>query len=239
MSSQYKFIVILTGAGISAESGIKTFRASDGLWEDHRIEDVASPEGFQQDPKLVHQFYNARRAQLLSKNIRPNLAHQALAKLEQEFSGKVVLVTQNIDNLHEQAGQKDVLHIHGEILKKRCQKTQIVSDCRENLLLETHCECCQQAGNLRPHIVWFGEMPLYMEDIYFALSNCDLFVAIGTSGHVYPAAGFVEIAAQARADTLEINLERSQVAGQFEQGLYGKASEQVPLWVEQILSAEY
>ena len=239
MSGQYKFIVILTGAGISAESGIKTFRASDGLWEDHRIEDVASPEGFQQDPKLVHQFYNARRAQLLNKNIRPNLAHQALAKLEQEFSGKVVLVTQNIDNLHEQAGQKDVLHMHGEILKKRCQKTQIVSDCRENLLLDTHCECCQQAGNLRPHIVWFGEMPLYMDDIYSALSNCDLFVAIGTSGHVYPATGFVEIAAQAKADTLEINLERSQVAGQFEQGLYGKASEQVPLWVEQILSAEY
>ena len=239
MSGQYKFIVILTGAGISAESGIKTFRASDGLWEDHRIEDVASPEGFQQDPKLVHQFYNARRAQLLSKDIRTNLAHQALAKLEQEFSGKVVLVTQNIDNLHEQAGQKHVLHMHGEILKKRCQKTQIVSDCRENLQLETHCECCQQAGNLRPHIVWFGEMPLYMDDIYSALSNCDLFVAIGTSGHVYPAAGFVEIATHAGADTLEINLERSQVAGQFEQGLYGKASEQVPFWVEQILSAEY
>ena len=235
MAGKYNSIVILTGAGISAESGIKTFRASDGLWENHRIEDVAAPEGFQKDPKLVHQFYNARRAQLLHEDIRPNPAHQALTKLEQEFSGKVLLVTQNIDGLHERAGQHNVLHMHGEILKKRCQKTQLISDCRENLQTETPCECCQQAGNLRPHIVWFGEMPLYMDEIYSTLSNCDLFVAIGTSGHVYPAAGFVEVAAQVGAETLEINLEKSQVASQFEQGLYGKASEKVPLWVEQVL----
>ena len=236
--SEQSTIVILTGAGISAESGIKTFRASDGLWENHRIEDVASPEGFKKDPKLVQQFYNARREQLLKVDIQPNLAHKALAKLEQEFSGKVVLVTQNIDDLHERGGQQQVLHMHGELLKKRCQKTGLISDCRDNLLIENQCDCCHQAGNLRPHIVWFGEMPFYMDEIYSALSQCDLFVAIGTSGHVYPAAGFVQIAAQAGAETLEINLEKSQVASEFEQGLYGKAGEQVPLWVEQILAAD-
>lgn len=231
-------IVILTGAGISAESGIKTFRASDGLWEEHHIEDVASPEGFLKDPALVQKFYNARRTQLLSSKVTINAAHIALAKLQQQFSGSVTLVTQNIDDLHERAGSKQVLHMHGELLKKRCNKTQEVSDCQQDIGMNDACECCQQTGTLRPHIVWFGEMPFYMDEIYAVLSECDLFVAIGTSGHVYPAAGFVEIAARSGAETLEINLEESQVASQFEQGLYGKASEQVPVWVDSILEKD-
>jgi len=205
-----KSIVILTGAGISAESGIKTFRASDGLWENHRIEDVASPEGFIRDAELVHNFYNQRRQQLLGSSVKENAAHIALAKLEKQFDGEVLLITQNIDDLHERGGSNSVSST-------------------------TECECCAESENLRPHIVWFGEMPFYMDEIYSALSRCDLFVAIGTSGHVYPAAGFVETAQQAGADTLEINLEKSQVASNFDSGLYGKASEKVPQWVESIL----
>jgi len=238
MTQQLSSIVVLTGAGISAESGIKTFRASDGLWENHRIEDVASPEGFIRDPELVHRFYNARRAQLLDSQIQANAAHLALARLEQSFSGELLLVTQNIDDLHERAGSQNVLHMHGEILKKRCINTDIVSNCEGETISASICECCQQSGNLRPHIVWFGEMPFEMDRIYTALSRCDLFVAIGTSGHVYPAAGFVEFATQAGAETLEINLEKSIVASQFEKGLYGKASEQVPNWVESVLALQ-
>jgi len=230
-----KSIVILTGAGISAESGIKTFRASDGLWENHRIEDVASPEGFIRDAELVHNFYNQRRQQLLGSSVKENAAHIALAKLEKQFDGEVLLITQNIDDLHERGGSQYVLHMHGELLKKRCQKTHQISECFNSVSSSTECECCAEPGNLRPHIVWFGEMPFYMDEIYSALSRCDLFVAIGTSGHVYPAAGFVEIAQQAGADTLEINLEKSQVASNFDSGLYGKASEKVPQWVESIL----
>jgi len=170
----YQSIVVLTGAGISAESGIKTFRASDGLWENHRIEDVASPEGFTRDPKLVHQFYNARRQQLLSDAVKENTAHIALAKLERDFTGDFLLVTQNIDDLHERGGSKNVLHMHGEILKSRCKKTNLIYDCKEDIHIETPCPCCNEVGNLRPHIVWFGEMPLYMDEIYSAISQCDL-----------------------------------------------------------------
>ena len=229
-------IVILTGAGISAESGIKTFRASDGLWENHRIEDVASPEGFIRDPELVHEFYNARRRQLLSDEIIENPAHLALAKLEHELNGTLTLVTQNIDDLHERAGSQRVLHMHGELLKKRCQQTQEVTDCSEDVSLSDLCDCCYEEKNLRPHIVWFGEMPFFMDEIYHVLSKCDLFVAIGTSGNVYPAAGFVEFASSSGASTLEINLEKSDVANQFDNGLYGKASELVPVWVESVLA---
>jgi len=236
----YSNIVILTGAGISAESGIKTFRAADGLWEDHRIEDVATPEAFERDPELVQRFYNLRRAQLLETKdgllkIQPNAAHRALAKLEKEFNGSVTVVTQNIDNLHEQAGSKNVIHMHGEILKMHCKQTQRVYPCERMLSVKDCCECCGEPGNLRPHIVWFGEMPLLMDEIIAHLEKCDLFVAIGTSGNVYPAAGFVEIANQGKADTLEINLERSLVASAFEQAIYQKASQAVPDWVDQIV----
>lgn len=236
---QYSNIVILTGAGISAESGIRTFRAADGLWEEHKIEDVATPEAFDRDPDLVQKFYNLRRQPLLDKTVVPNEAHYALAKLAQEFSGKLMLITQNIDNLHEQAGSKNVVHMHGEVLKMRCKNTGEVFVCERALLSSDCCDCCQQAGNLRPHIVWFGEMPLYMDEIYQALAHCDLFVAIGTSGNVYPAAGFVQMANQAGADSLEINLEQSMVANEFSQAIYDKASVAVPSWVNQMLKMPF
>ncbi len=236
---EHKNIVILTGAGISAESGIKTFRAADGLWEDHRIENVATPEAFELDPQLVQRFYNLRRAQLLEEKdgtriVQPNAAHRALAKLQNETSHKLTLVTQNIDNLHEQAGSQNVLHMHGEILKMHCKKTQHIFPCEQALAVDDLCECCDETGNLRPHIVWFGEMPLYMDTIMQSLSNCDLFVAIGTSGNVYPAAGFVEMANQAGADTLEINLEESNVASAFDKAIYARATDAVPQWVDSL-----
>ena len=232
---KYSNIVILTGAGISAESGIRTFRASDGLWEDHRIEDVATPEAFVRDPKLVQRFYNMRRQPLLGNEVAPNAAHYALAELQKKHSGKVTLVTQNIDNLHEQGGSENVIHMHGEILKIRCCVTGEIYPCQRSVSIADKCACCDEAGNLRPHIVWFGEMPLLMEEIYQALENCDLFVAIGTSGNVYPAAGFVQIANQVGADSLEINLERSNIATEFDDAIYAKATEAVPGWVDQIL----
>jgi NAD-dependent deacetylase len=232
----YQSIVVLTGAGISAESGVQTFRAKDGLWENHRIEDVATPEAFVRDPQLVQQFYNERRQPILDGLVHPNPAHLALAELAREFTGKLTLVTQNIDNLHEQAGSPSVLHMHGEILKIRCQSSQQIFDIDRAISVDDVCVCCGRAGNLRPHIVWFGEMPLYMDEIYQAIQECDLFVAIGTSGNVYPAAGFVQEANHAGAKTLEINLERSNVANQFDRALYGKAGEVLPGWVTELLA---
>jgi len=235
--SQYQSIVILTGAGISAESGIRTFRASDGLWEDHRIEDVASPEGYLRDPQLVHQFYNQRRSQLLSDEVAPNPGHQALARLEREFAGDFLLVTQNIDNLHERAGSQSLLHMHGELLSMRCEASELCYEQHSATSPDDICLCCQQPGNLRPDIVWFGEMPMYMEQIYTALASCDLFISIGTSGNVYPAAGFVEMANQAGAHTLELNLEPSLVQSQFKEHRYGPAGQLLPLFVDELLSA--
>lgn len=229
-------IVILTGAGISAESGIKTFRASDGLWEEHRIEDVATPEGFSRDPDLVQRFYNERRRPIIDGDVSPNPAHKALAELEAGFDGDFLLVTQNIDNLHEQGGSKNVRHMHGEILKMHCKNTEQVFDCADDIRQQDRCQCCSAQGTLRPHIVWFGEMPLYMDEIYTALANCDLFISIGTSGNVYPAAGFVEVANNAGATTIEINLEASNVATAFDQAIYGKAGEVLPAWVSEFLA---
>lgn len=223
-------IVVLTGAGISAESGIKTFRAADGLWEDHRVEDVATPEGFRRNPALVHQFYNKRRQQLLSGAVHPNLAHQRLAEFERQFSGQFLLVTQNIDDLHERAGSQNLIHMHGEILKMHCARSEQIFPCVEDLNTEAVCACCHQPGNLRPHVVWFNEMPLQMERIYSALANCDVFVSIGTSGNVYPAAGFVEVANQAGATSIELNLEPSVTRSAFVHADYGKATELVPKW---------
>jgi len=221
-------IVVLTGAGISAESGIKTFRASDGLWEDHRVEDVATPEGFHRNPGLVHNFYNTRRRQLLSDAIQPNKAHRALADFERAFAGDFLLVTQNIDDLHERAGSRKLIHMHGELLKMRCAASGNIFDCRIDLSTELLCECCQQPSRLRPHVVWFHEMPLEMERIFDTLSRCDVFVSIGTSGNVYPAAGFVEVANQAGAKTIELNLEPSITRNAFQYGEYGLATELVP-----------
>ncbi|MBI2870733.1 MAG: NAD-dependent protein deacylase [Candidatus Omnitrophica bacterium] len=228
-------IVILTGAGISAESGIQTFRAQGGLWEDYRVEDVASPRGFERDPELVHRFYNERRRRLLKGEVKPNAAHLALARLEREFPGQVLLVTQNIDNLHEEAGSREVIHMHGEILKSRCVLSEEVFDCERDLSVQDRCSCCAPPNPLRPHVVWFGETPLGLDRIFGALHRADLFIAVGTSGHVYPAAGFVEEARAAHAHTVELNLEPSAVRSSFLERLYGPATEVVPGYVKSLL----
>lgn len=231
----YQRIVVLTGAGISAESGIRTFRGADGLWENHRLEDVATPEAFERDPELVQRFYNARRRQLLSGAVMPNAAHRALAELEAQFPGECLLVTQNIDDLHERAGSHNLIHMHGELLKARCRITGDLFPIADDLTTEMPCPCCNEPGNLRPHVVWFGEMPLQMERIYDALSACDLFISIGTSGNVYPAAGFVECANLAGAHTVELNLERSSVGDAFAEHRQGQASKVVTGYVRELL----
>ncbi|WP_032092661.1 Sir2 family NAD+-dependent deacetylase [Necropsobacter rosorum] len=226
-------IVILTGAGISAESGIRTFRASDGLWEQHRIEDVATPEGFRRDPQLVQRFYNARRRALFDPAVQPNPAHIALAKLEEQLGDNLLLVTQNVDNLHERAGSKNIIHMHGELLKVRCTRSGRIYDRHNDVTEQDRCMCCQPPQPLRPHIVWFGEMPLEMDSIYTALEKADYFIAIGTSGNVYPAAGFVD-AVPHRCQTVELNLEPSLVGSKFKQTQYGRASEIVPKFVQKL-----
>lgn len=230
-------IFVLTGAGISAESGIRTFRDGNGLWENHRIEDVASPEGFSRNPKLVQDFYNQRRIQLASPEVKPNAAHLALARLEKEFPGGFLLVTQNVDDLHDRAGQKNLLHMHGELKKMRCTRSEEVFPIDGEITETLRCSCCQRAGTLRPHIVWFGEMPLHMGEIYAALDRCDLFLAIGTSSQVYPAAMLVELAKQ-RPEVLavELNLQNTEKSPRFDECRLGPASREVPRLVEEILS---
>ena len=231
----YNNIVVLTGAGVSAESGVNTFRAADGLWENHRVEDVATPEAFARNPQLVQSFYNARRAQLLN-GIAPNPAHLALAAFERDFSGSFTLITQNIDDLHERAGSENLLHMHGELLKIRCRQSQQLFECDRAVTVEESCSCCGRTGNLRPHVVWFGEIPLCMVEIEYALQQCDLFIAIGTSGNVYPAAGFYQLARSVGAHTVELNLEPSLNGSRFHQAEYGPASEVVPLFLASLNS---
>lgn len=226
-------IVILTGAGISAESGIDTFRSAGGLWEQHRIEDVATPEGFARDPDLVLGFYDMRRAALAA--VVPNDAHNALARLEREFKGDLLLVTQNVDDLHERGGSSDVLHMHGELKSALCTACEMHSSWDAPMSDRPACPICQ-APSLRPDVVWFGEMPYQMDRIYAALSQADLFVSIGTSGAVYPAAGFVQEAQRAGADTLELNLEPSEGTRFFKEARHGPAGKLVPQWVDQVLS---
>lgn len=226
-------VVVLTGAGISAESGIETFRAADGLWANHPVEEVATPEGFARDPQKVYDFYNQRRRQLVSSGIQPNAAHTALAKFELEFDGSFLLITQNVDNLHERAGSKNLLHMHGELLKMRCQNSGIVFDIEKDFDFDTHCQCCGTLGNLRPHIVWFGEMPFHMNEINRALESCDLFIAIGTSGNVYPASSFYQIAKSGKAYTVEINLEETESV--FDDNVYGRATDVVPAYFKDLL----
>ena len=233
MLKPVRSVVVLTGAGISAESGIRTFRAADGLWEEHAIEDVATPEGFARNPSLVYQFYNERRRKLLTSEVGPNAAHQALARFEQRFPGEFLLVTQNIDNLHERAGSRNLIHMHGELLKMRCVNTNLVFDIRQDFDSDTECRCCRTSGNLRPHVVWFGELPFAMREITDALENCDLFLAVGTSGNVYPASGFYQMAKQHKAHTVELNLE--QTGSLFDEHLLGKASTVVPNYLEKVL----
>ena len=229
---EHKNIVVLTGAGISAESGIDTFRSEGGLWEQHRVEDVATPEGFARDPDLVLRFYDMRRAAIHEK--LPNPAHEALARLDAEWKGELLIVTQNIDDLHERAGARRVLHMHGTHLNAWCTSCDIRSPWRETLIERPLCPVCS-ARTLRPDVVWFGEMPYQMGEIYAALRTCDLFVSIGTSGAVYPAAGLVQNAVELGADTLELNLERSQGSAMFHETRLGPASELVPAWVEEML----
>lgn len=226
-------IVILTGAGVSAESGLGTFRDTGGIWARFDPAKLATPEGFAADPETVHAFYNARRENLLAA--KPNPAHHALARLErawrEENRGDFLLVTQNIDNLHEQAGSEALLHMHGELLKSRCERCGHAFEHTDALSLERICGGCGKAGGLRPHVVWFGEMPLGLDTIYEALARCDLFVAVGTSGTVYPAAGFVQEAAMAGARTVELSLEPGEVSALFGERCYGPASRVVPDFV--------
>ncbi|HEY0114160.1 MAG TPA: NAD-dependent deacylase [Allosphingosinicella sp.] len=226
-------IVVLTGAGISAESGIATFRASDGLWEDHRVEDVATPEGFARDPVLVQRFYDARRARL--REVEPNAAHLALARLDREWPGGLLIVTQNVDDLHERAGAERVLHMHGELKSAWCLACDERTAWEGDLGDGPNCPGCGAAGRLRPDIVWFGEMPYEMERIDRALMEADLFVSIGTSGAVYPAAGFVQTARHCGARTLEINLEPSLGSVYFHETRTGRAGELVPALVDALL----
>lgn len=229
-------IVVLTGSGISAESGLSTFRDKDGIWAKYDYREVATPEGFAANPRLVHEFYNQRRRAV--RTVEPNPAHFALARLESalaERGGGLTLVTQNVDNLHERAGSKNLLHMHGEMAKVRCNRCSGVMTWTDDLSVETACPACGVAGGMRPHVVWFGEMPLFMPEIASAIARADHFVSIGTSGSVYPAAGFVGEARQLNIPCTELNLEPSENAWAFTASRYGKASEIVPAWVEELL----
>jgi NAD-dependent deacetylase len=226
-------IVILTGAGISAESGIGTFRDKGGLWEQHRVEDVATPEGFARDPDLVFRFYDMRRAAI--QKAEPNSAHVALARLDAEWGGNLLIVTQNVDDLHERAGATRLIHMHGEHLNAWCTACDVRTPWRGTLADQPPCPSCNESA-LRPDVVWFGEMPYRMDEIDAALRTCDLFVSIGTSGAVYPAAGYVQTARYVGARTLELNLEPSQGSIMFHESRMGKASDLVPAWVDEILS---
>lgn len=229
-------IVVLTGAGISKESGLDTFRDADGIWSKIRLEDVATPEAFRRDRAKVQSFYNARRRALWNPAVQPNAAHLALARLEREWRGEMLLVTQNIDDLHERAGSRRLVHMHGEMLKGRCTDCAGVAPVTEDLDQSSRCAACGSTGTMRPHVVWFGEMPLEMERIYAALAQCALFVSIGTSGTVYPAANFVNAARETGAHTVELNLEPSNAVSCFHQAIHGPAGTVVPSFVERLLA---
>ena len=227
-----KKVVVLTGAGISAESGIKTFRDNDGLWENYRIEDVATPEAWQADPGVVWKFYQARRRQM--NEVEPNPAHEALAKLEAELD-EFTLVTQNVDDLHERGGSLSVIHMHGRLETLRCEKSnQIEERITDEDLVDDflYCNCCAEASRVRPDIVWFGEMPMQMEEIYDAVDSCDIFIVIGSSGHVYPAAGLAAAARSSRAQTILVNFEMPINSYDFDEVHLGMAGEILPGLVE-------
>ena len=231
----YRNIVVLTGSGVSAESGIATFRDKGGIWSRHRLEDVATPEAFARDPARVHEFYNARRRALAG--IAPNAAHLALARLEREHQGSFTLLTQNIDNLHEAAGSQALIHMHGEILKALCSHCDARCPWSGDLSTEVPCPSCSRKGGMRPDVVWFGELPYHMERIAGLLADADLFISIGTSGAVYPAAGFVLAARRAGAYAVELNLEPSDGVSLFDEAIHGLATEIVPAYVERRLTA--
>lgn len=230
-------IVVLTGAGVSAESGVSTFRDPDGVWARHDWREVATPEGFAADPMRVHAFYNERRRALGA--VRPNPAHAALARLEAGLAargGDLLVVTQNVDDLHERAGSRRLLHMHGELLKARCSLCAKTRACREDLSVDSLCLACGAVGFMRPDVVWFGEMPMHLDAVADALAAADHFVSIGTSGSVYPAAGFVADARRAGVPCTEINLEPSDNAALFHDRRCGRAGDTVPAWVEEVLA---
>ncbi|WP_137166883.1 Sir2 family NAD+-dependent deacetylase [Salinimonas lutimaris] len=228
-------VVVLTGAGVSAESGLKTFRDSNGLWEQHRVEEVATPEAFQTNPELVYRFYNARRQQLQEPDVQPNAAHQALARLEQHLGSNLTLVTQNVDDLHERAGSQQVLHMHGQLMSARCVASGIRRPFTRSFDATTACTCCQPANQLRPDIVWFGETPMFMDKIIVAVTQADLFIAIGTSGQVYPAAGFAQLAHESGVRTVELNLEPDIHHPYFDEHRQGPAGQVVPQFIDELI----
>lgn len=234
MAGKPRSIVVLTGAGVSAESGVPTFRGPDGLWEGHRVEDVATPQAFARDPELVQTFYDARRAALAG--VEPNPAHEALGRLDAEWDGDLLIVTQNVDDLHERGGARRLVHMHGELKRARCTACGSRQEAPAPLIDAPPCESCEERGHLRPDIVWFGEMPFHMAEIERALESADLFVSIGTSGAVYPAAGFVRIASGHGAHTLELNLDPSEGTHFFDEARHGPASKLVPAWVDDLLA---
>jgi len=234
--AEAKNIVVLTGSGISAESGVATFRDKDGVWTKYDYREVATPEGFAANPARVHDFYNARRRAL--PEVEPNEAHRALAELESGLAaegGRLTLVTQNVDDLHERGGVKNALHMHGELLKATCGACGDIREWRDDLSVEIVCKACNRPGALRPYVVWFGEMPHFMDEAAAAIMEADLFVSIGTSGSVYPAAGFVAEARALGVPATELNLEPSENAVLFTANHYGPATKIVPEWVREVL----
>jgi NAD-dependent deacetylase len=229
-------IVILTGAGISKESGLDTFRDADGIWSKVRVEDVATPEAFARDPERVHAFYNMRRARHRHSTVAPNAAHEALARLEREWSGEVMIVTQNVDSLHERAGTTNLIHMHGVHTHARCNGCGHIVPWPGDMSTADICVGCGNPGGIRPHVVWFGETPLDLDRINGALAACDLFISIGTSGNVYPAANFVRLVRRlGQAHTVELNLEPSRGATAFAEAHYGPATQIVPDYVAALL----
>lgn len=226
-------VVVLTGAGISAESGVATFRDGGGLWEGHDVDAVATPQGFAADPGLVQRFYDARRRALAE--VEPNAAHRALARLEDSLAGDLLVVTQNIDDLHERAGSRRVLHMHGELRRARCTACGAAVPWHTDLAPGPPCPVCGTPA-LRPDVVWFGEVPHHLDEIFAAIESCAVFAAVGTSGAVYPAAGFVAMAANAGARTVELNLEASVMASVFDDVRAGLATELVPRWVAELVT---
>jgi len=229
-------IVILTGAGLSAESGLSTFRHPDGIWSKYDYKDVATPEGFAKNPHLVHEFYNYRRTTL--KTVKPNAAHHALARLEATYPGHVLIITQNVDSLHEAAGSKNIIHMHGELLKALCMHCQKSHEWKEDMSCESTCPSCKKTGGMRPDVVWFGELPHAMDKISKALTSCTMFFSIGTSGNVYPAADFVKVARDAGAKSIELNLEPSLQTSLFDERMLGPATTVVPLFVEGLIRSD-
>ncbi|MBP5353416.1 MAG: NAD-dependent deacylase [Alphaproteobacteria bacterium] len=234
MTRLYKNIVILTGAGISAESGLATFRSSNGLWNNHRVEDVATIEAYWRNPDYVHQFYNEMRPELY--NAKPNPAHLCITELQKKYPAHIAVVTQNVDTLHEKAGNQNVFHIHGQINQIVCMNCGHVFETWGDVSSEDKCEHCGTTGMLKPNIVFFGESLLYMDQVDRLLNSCDLFVSVGTSGVVYPAAGFVQFAKMFGADTYEFNMEETSNNSLFDKHIYGPAGTTLPQFVQQLLA---